>query len=44
MLRKHEQGVPSQNAFKLFTIDPRDYSAVETADHLWEMMEGNDTQ
>lgn len=36
--------VPSRNAFKLFTIDPRDYSAVETADHLWDMMEGNDAQ
>jgi len=37
-----QMAVPSQNAFKLFTIDPVDYSTVETADFLWDMMEGND--
>mmetsp|Transcript_4660 Transcript_4660/g.5235 ORF Transcript_4660/g.5235 Transcript_4660/m.5235 type:complete len:259 (+) Transcript_4660:64-840(+) len=37
-----QMAVPSQNAFKLFTIDPVDYSTVETADLLWGMMEGND--
>lgn len=35
--------LPSQNAFKLFTIDPRDHSGVETADYLWNMMEGKNT-
>mmetsp|Transcript_8960 Transcript_8960/g.18615 ORF Transcript_8960/g.18615 Transcript_8960/m.18615 type:complete len:252 (+) Transcript_8960:143-898(+) len=36
--------IPSQNSFKLFNIDPRDYSRVETADMLWNLMEGNDVQ
>eukprot|EP00535_Pseudo-nitzschia_heimii_P009031 CAMPEP_0197191414 /NCGR_PEP_ID=MMETSP1423-20130617/23355_1 /TAXON_ID=476441 /ORGANISM="Pseudo-nitzschia heimii, Strain UNC1101" /LENGTH=248 /DNA_ID=CAMNT_0042644041 /DNA_START=142 /DNA_END=885 /DNA_ORIENTATION=+ len=27
--------IPSQNSFKLFQIDPRDYSSVEMADMLW---------
>ena len=36
--------IPSQNSFKLFSIDPRDYSRVETADMLWNMMEGNEVQ
>lgn len=34
--------IPSQNSFKLFSIDPRDYSSVETADMLWTFMEGNE--
>lgn len=35
--------LPSQSTFKLFTIDPGDYSGVETADYLWGIMEGDDT-
>jgi hypothetical protein len=34
------QDIPSQKSFKLFSIDPRDYSPVETADILWDLMEG----
>jgi hypothetical protein len=34
------QDIPSQKGFKLFSIDPRDYSPVETADMLWDLMEG----
>jgi len=36
--------IPSQNSFKLFNIDPRDYSLVQTADMLWNFMEGNEAQ
>jgi len=36
--------IPSQQSFKLFRIDPRDFSPVETADKLWTFMEGNEAQ
>lgn len=36
--------IPSQKSFKLFSIDPRDFSSVETADMLWNFMEGNEAQ
>ncbi|KAG7366500.1 hypothetical protein IV203_029170 [Nitzschia inconspicua] len=32
--------IPSHKGFKLFSIDPRDYSPVETADMLWNLTEG----
>jgi len=36
--------IPSRCSFKLFNVDPRDYSPVETADILWDMMDGKETQ
>jgi hypothetical protein len=31
--------VPSQHGFKLFNIDPRDFSGVDIANQLWNLME-----
>lgn len=39
-----QMDISSQSSFKLFSIDPRDYSPVEFADTLWNMMDGNDPQ
>lgn len=36
--------IPSQSSFKLFNVDPRDFSPVETANILWDMMDGKEAQ
>jgi hypothetical protein len=35
------QAIPDQQGLKFFSMDPRDYSSMETANRLWSMMEGN---
>jgi hypothetical protein len=35
------QDVPSEQGFRLFSIDPREHSKFEIANHLWSMMEGS---
>mmetsp|Transcript_26570 Transcript_26570/g.56945 ORF Transcript_26570/g.56945 Transcript_26570/m.56945 type:complete len:270 (-) Transcript_26570:285-1094(-) len=36
--------IPSQKSFKLFSIDPRDFDSVETADILWNLSDNSKMQ